>query len=98
MTLAELLEKHKQDLRNADAQLEKIIAYNKKFANTHPLEKSEMEGNYQYYKLKVVERMLLVAKEALRILQLTHPNDHVAINQAHREISDLGLLQVTYQA
>lgn len=98
MTDAELLKKYDNDLQYADAQLEKILAYNKEFAKANPLFEREIENHEQFYQLKLAQRNLLIAKEALRILQLAPLNDPVAVNKKCQEIRDLEYLEVMYEA
>ena len=89
MTDDELLEKHVQDLQYADAQLKQILDHNKKFAEEHRNNESEIGVQARFYQLKLIERELLVAREALRILQLTPLDDPAAISKKYKQIHEL---------
>ena len=89
MTDDELLEKHVQDLQYADAQLKLILDHNEKFAEEHRNDKSEIGVQARFYQLKLIERELLVAREALRILQLTPLDDPAAISKKYKQIYEL---------
>lgn len=89
MTDDELLEKHVQDLQYADAQLKQILDHNGKLAEEHPNNESEIGVQARFYQLKLIERELLVAREALRILQLTPLDDPAARSKKYKQIHEL---------
>jgi len=97
MTDAQLLEKYNQDLAEADAQLEAILAHNAEYAKDHPFEEREIADMERYYQLKVITRQLLIAKEAVRLLLLAPERDSAAINKAHDEVTRLSWLQSMHE-